>query len=84
MSFVWRSYDALLKADLEIALDDFLRQNQTKLSGDPKVEGFYKRIGSPVKRDSNASGGAITSGDEKPKGKPRKSIMKARETDDGT
>ena len=81
------SYDALLKTDLEIALDQHLRKNQSKLSGDPKLEGFYKRIGSPVKRDTNsgAGAGAITSGDEKekPKARPRKSILKPKESEDG-
>ncbi|KAL9009434.1 MAG: hypothetical protein Q9173_005536 [Seirophora scorigena] len=50
-------YDGLLKSDLEVALDDFLRTNQTSLQNDPQLSGFYKRLGSPVKRES---GGATT------------------------
>ncbi|KAL9050330.1 MAG: hypothetical protein Q9206_005130, partial [Seirophora lacunosa] len=61
--FVWTSvqsgtiYDGLLKTDLEVALDDFLRTNQISLQNDPQLSGFYKRLGSPVKRES---GGATT------------------------
>lgn len=51
------SYDGLLKTDLEVALDDFLRTNQISLQNDPQLSGFYKRLGSPVKRES---GGATT------------------------
>ncbi|KAL8960752.1 MAG: hypothetical protein Q9193_002598 [Seirophora villosa] len=76
-------YDGLLKTDLEVALDDFLRANQTSLQNDPQLSGFYKRLGSPVKRES---GGATTSSLVETVKKPglsgtkqRRQTLKARE-----
>ncbi|KAL8935822.1 MAG: hypothetical protein Q9216_005238, partial [Gyalolechia sp. 2 TL-2023] len=73
-----KDFDNLLKIDLEIALDDFLRTNQSRLQNDPQVSGFYKRIGSPVKRES---GGAATTSvvEEVKKPKQRRQTLKARE-----
>lgn len=65
------SYESLLKPDLEVALENHLRANETRLSNDPILEPFYRRIGalSPVKRESvggggSGSGGVVISGDE--------------------
>lgn len=72
------SYESLLKTELEVALESYLRANETRLSTDPVLEPFYRRIGAlssassvAVKRESgggvgSGSGGVvvITSGDE--------------------
>lgn len=63
-----RSYEGLLKSELEVALEQHLRANETRLSSDPVLEPFYRRIGalSPIKRESGGGGGGalLTSGDE--------------------
>ena len=68
MSLRPNSYEGLLKSDLEVALEEHLRANESRLSGDPALEPFYRRIGalSPIKRESGAGGGGalLTSGDE--------------------
>ena len=47
------SYDNLKKPELEAALDDHMRANQTTLSKDTSLSAFFKRvIVSPVKKDS--------------------------------
>ncbi|KAL8697073.1 MAG: hypothetical protein Q9201_007320, partial [Fulgogasparrea decipioides] len=73
-----RSYDKLLKTELEVALDDHLRTNQTRLQNDPLASAFYKRKESPVKRES---GGATATSvvDEVKKPKQRRPTLKARE-----
>lgn len=40
------------KAELEVALDDHLRANQTAYQNDPALNEYYKRLGpvSPMKR----------------------------------
>jgi hypothetical protein len=40
------------KAELEIALDDHLRGNQTTYQNDPSLSEYYKRLGpmSPIKK----------------------------------
>ena len=62
------SFSDLKKSELEIALDEHLRANQSSLSKEESLSDYYKRLGvrmrSPAKRES----GGITSGDEK---KPR-------------
>lgn len=74
----WFSYDTLLKTELEVALDEFLRTNQISLQNDPQLSGFYKRINSPVKRESG--GGTATSlVEEVKKPKQRRQTLKARE-----
>ncbi|KAL8726759.1 MAG: hypothetical protein Q9166_006498 [cf. Caloplaca sp. 2 TL-2023] len=78
-----KNYDNLLKPELEVALDDFLRTNQTSLQSDPALSGFYKRVGSPVKRESGAGfgGGPSTTSavEEVKKPKQRRQTLKARE-----
>lgn len=71
-----QNYENLLKPDLEVALEEYMRVNQTKLASDPSLEPFFKRIAaSPVKRESVS---AITSGDEVRKPRVRRQT-KARE-----
>lgn len=54
-----------------------MRVNKSKLSSDPALEPFFKRItASPVKRESVST--AITSADEVKKPRPRRQT-KARE-----
>jgi hypothetical protein len=40
------------KAELEVALDDHLRANQTAYKNDPSLGDYYKRLGptSPIKK----------------------------------
>lgn len=76
LTFSPHSYENLLKPDLEVALEEYMRVNQTKLASDPSLEPFFKRIAaSPVKRESVS---AITSGDEVRKPRVRRQT-KARE-----
>lgn len=70
------SYETLLKSDLEVALEEHLRANESRLSKDPTLQPFYRRIAaSPVKRES---AGALVSGDDVKKPKLRRQT-KARE-----
>lgn len=47
------SYDNLKKPELEAALDDHMRANQTSLSKESSLQAFFKRIStSPSKKDS--------------------------------
>lgn len=48
------SYENFKKTDLEIALDEHIRANQTRLAKHPDLMPFYSRIAprlSPVKRE---------------------------------
>ena len=46
------SYDSLKKPELEAALDDYMRANQTMLSKDTSLSAFFKRVSSsPMKKD---------------------------------
>ncbi|MCJ1425378.1 hypothetical protein MMC29_003277 [Sticta canariensis] len=57
-----KNYENLLKPDLELKLEEYLRVNQNKLINDPSLEPFFKRIAaSPVRRENII---AITPGDE--------------------
>lgn len=49
------SYAAMRKAELEVALDDHLRANQTTYQNDPSLSDYYKRLNpsSPAKRASS-------------------------------
>ncbi|KAL8826629.1 MAG: hypothetical protein Q9170_007330, partial [Blastenia crenularia] len=71
-------YDHLLKTELEVALDDYLRTNQTSLQNDSQLSGFYKRLGSPVKRESGGAS-ATAMVEELKKPKQRRQTLKARE-----
>jgi hypothetical protein len=46
---------------LELALDEYLAENSTQFSSDPKLASYYssraRTIGSPVKKDSSVSDG---------------------------
>lgn len=53
LTFSPYSYENLLKPDLEVALEEYMRVNHTNLANDPALEPFFKRIAaSPVKRES--------------------------------
>ena len=47
-------YDGLKKAELEVALDDYLRSNSSQFISDTRLTPFYKRRGdsSPVKKET--------------------------------
>jgi hypothetical protein len=55
------SFETFKKPELELALDEYLAENSTQFSSDPKLAPYYssraRTIGSPVKRDSTASDG---------------------------
>ncbi|KAI4271047.1 MAG: hypothetical protein LQ337_006283, partial [Flavoplaca oasis] len=77
-------YDNLLKPDLEVALDDYLRKNQTRLHSDPALSPFYKRLeNTPAKREkSNGSAGGVgasSAAAEETKKPKRRQTIKARE-----
>ncbi|KAI0148764.1 hypothetical protein GGR57DRAFT_229047 [Xylariaceae sp. FL1272] len=50
-----KNYDGLKKSELELALDEYLSENATTFSTDPKLANYYasraRNIGSPMKRD---------------------------------
>jgi hypothetical protein len=56
MAFFPLSYESLKKSDLEVSLDDYLSENTSHFSSDPKLAGYYnsraKAVGSPVKKES--------------------------------
>ena len=49
------SYESFKKAELELALDEFLAENSTQFIADPKFAPYYssrnRAAGSPIKRD---------------------------------
>ncbi|KAI1331799.1 hypothetical protein F5Y16DRAFT_244051 [Xylariaceae sp. FL0255] len=53
------NYDSLKKAELELALDEYLAENSNVWSSDPKLQNYYasraRTIGSPIKRDSEGA-----------------------------
>ncbi|KAI4206669.1 MAG: hypothetical protein LQ346_000961 [Caloplaca aetnensis] len=72
------SFDNLLKPELESMLDDFLRTNQSSWKGDPQLSDYYKRLGSPLKRESgNATSTSLMDTVKKPKS--RRQTLKARD-----
>lgn len=59
-------------------LDDFLRKNQSNLKGDPQLSDYYKRLGSPLKRESgNAMSSSLMDTVKKPKS--RRQTLKSRD-----
>ncbi|KAI1463858.1 uncharacterized protein F4812DRAFT_224743 [Daldinia caldariorum] len=51
-----RNFESLRKPELELALDEYLAENSSAFSSDPKLAGYYssraRTTGSPVKRDA--------------------------------
>ncbi|KAL8675452.1 MAG: hypothetical protein Q9168_000153 [Polycauliona sp. 1 TL-2023] len=80
-----KQYENLLKPELEVALDDYLRKNQNRLQSDPALSSFYKRLESPVKRERSSGnsvggvGAASAVQEEVKKPKQRRQTIKARE-----
>lgn len=64
MASTLRSYDHLLKSDLEVALEEHLRANAARYAQDPRLEPYYRRqaVLSPAKRETGST--LITSGDD--------------------
>ncbi|KAM0808977.1 hypothetical protein AB5N19_09320 [Seiridium cardinale] len=58
-----KNYEAFKKPELELALDEYLSENSTQFSADPRLKNYYssraRNIGSPIKRDSNSSEGTL-------------------------
>ncbi|KAI1336888.1 cytochrome P450 [Xylariaceae sp. FL0016] len=54
------SYEAFKKSELELALDEYLSENATTFSSDPKLNSYFasraRVLGSPVKKDPDAPG----------------------------
>jgi len=50
------SYEGLLKVELDVALQDYLEENASRLSIEPRLAPFYTRrgVGSPIKRESSS------------------------------
>ncbi|KAI5922650.1 cytochrome P450 [Camillea tinctor] len=52
------NYESLRKPELELALDEYLAENSTTFSVDPKLANYYasraRTIGSPIKKDIDA------------------------------
>ena len=49
------SYEQLKKADLETALDEYMRANKDTLSKNSTLAPFYKRVDGPVRKESSGS-----------------------------
>ncbi|KAK6951167.1 hypothetical protein Daesc_007698 [Daldinia eschscholtzii] len=51
-----RNFESLKKSELELALDEYLAENSSTFSSDPKLANYYssraRTAGSPVKRDA--------------------------------
>ncbi|KAI0179296.1 hypothetical protein GGR52DRAFT_299306 [Hypoxylon sp. FL1284] len=51
-----KNYETLKKSELELALDEYLAENSSTFSSDPKLANYYssraRTAGSPVKRDA--------------------------------
>lgn len=51
-----KDFEALRKNDLEVQLDEFISENASRFSSDPKLAGYYnsraRAIGSPVKKEA--------------------------------
>jgi len=54
-----RRYDGLKKDDITVALDEYLRENADKYSGETRFSPFYKTRGrsesSPVKKEATSA-----------------------------
>ncbi|KAL9119797.1 MAG: hypothetical protein Q9187_003651, partial [Circinaria calcarea] len=64
--------EGLKKIELEMALDEYMRANQSRLSKDSSLAAFYRRIAtpsSPVKRESSV---AVVVGDDSKKPRARR------------
>lgn len=52
-----KGYESLKKAELEVALDEYLAENTTQFSSDPRLTNYYtsraRTVGSPVKKDAD-------------------------------
>ncbi|KAL8741285.1 MAG: hypothetical protein Q9190_006096 [Brigantiaea leucoxantha] len=71
-----KDYTDVLKPELEVRLDDYLRANQTTWSKDPQLSGFYRRmVNSPIKREGQTGSTAVVLAP----GKQRRQTIKARE-----
>ncbi|KAI1762844.1 hypothetical protein GGR53DRAFT_499880 [Hypoxylon sp. FL1150] len=57
-----KNYESLKKPELELALDEYLAENSSTFSSDPKLANYYssraRTAGSPVKRDAVVDGPA--------------------------
>ncbi|KAL8711832.1 MAG: hypothetical protein Q9220_003776 [cf. Caloplaca sp. 1 TL-2023] len=74
-----KGYDTMLKSELEVALSEYLRTNQSQLQNDPSLSPFYKRMGTPVKRESGGAAASTSVVEDVKKPKQRRQTIKARE-----
>lgn len=72
------SYESFKKAELEVALDEYLAEHAARFSSRSNLAGYYnsrsKALGSPVKRESG-----VKDEGEKPKVTKRKPSLKPAE-----
>ena len=66
------SYSNLKKSDLEVALDDHLRANQTTYATDPTFSDYYKRLGSSSRSPAKKVTETVKSEDEAPQVKKQR------------
>ncbi|KAA6414142.1 MAG: cupin -type [Lasallia pustulata] len=82
-----KDYESLKKTELESALDEHMRANQTHLSQDPSFDPFYKRVhatASPLKKPAlalipRATAVAAVDTPKEKKPRPRRSLIKPRD-----
>ena len=72
------SYDGLKKTDLEAALDEHMRANQSTLAKDSKFDDFFRRIQGPTSPVKREGAGTVTVSNEVKKPRQRR-VTKARE-----
>ena len=77
------SVERYKKIDLEVALEEHLRANSTKLSSDSKVAPFFSTVDplSPVKQ--NPLTGTVQTAEKEKRPRARRQTLKAREELDG-
>jgi hypothetical protein len=54
-----KNYESFKKPELELALDEYLAENSSQFSSDPKLAPYFssraKAVGSPIKKDADAA-----------------------------
>ena len=78
-SLTLNSVERYKKIDLEVALEEYLRANSSKLSSDSKVAPFFYTVDplSPVKQDPAT--GTVQTVEKEKKPRARRQTIKARE-----
>jgi hypothetical protein len=76
-NLIFPRYDGLKKAEIEVALDDYLTKNASQYSGEARLAPFYKKRSdsSPIKKEASS---ALSDAETKTKSVKRR-VTKAAE-----